>query len=291
MAKAQSIRRRIKSVKNIHQITKTMQMVAASKLHRAQEAALRSRMYASTAREALSRLRKIVPSEANALFAEREVTKELVIVFTSDRGLAGALNGNIFRKLVGHISDFPNVQSKAIIIGQKGGQFVSKLKNEIELVGLYTNWPSEPTTVDLRPIVSTAVNLFTSGQVDQVSVLFTDYISTVRQTATLRKVLPIDPNALPSAKIQMEINEDTAFEPSPEQVLQFILPRLIEMQIYQANLEAIASEQAMRMMAMKNASDNANDIMDDLSLTYNTVRQAAITQELSEITSGADATN
>jgi len=291
MAKAQSIRRRIKSVNNIHQITKTMQMVAASKLHRCQEAALRSRMYSYTAREALHRLRKIVAGDLHPLFAKREVVNELLIVFTSDRGLAGAYNGNIFRKLINHIEENPTIKFKTIIIGQKGGQFVSKIKDSIELTGLYTNWPSEPTTVDLRPIVSTAINLFSEKQIDRVSVLFTDYVSTIRQTATLHTILPIDPESLAPSKIQMDINEDTTFEPSPEQVLKFILPRLIEMQIYQANLEAIASEQAMRMMAMKNASDNASDIMDDLSLTYNTVRQAAITQELSEITSGADATN
>lgn len=290
MAKTQAIRRRIRSVKNIHQITKTMEMVSASKLHRAQEAALRSRMYAYTAREALSRLRKILPGDIHPLFEKREVKNELVIVFTSDRGLAGALNGNIFRRFVNHLSE-SNMKTKLIMIGQKGGQFVSKIKEKVDVIGVYINWPSEPTTVDIRPIATTAMQLFKNGEVDRVSVLFTDYVSTVRQTATLRTILPIDPNMLESSKIQLAINEDTAFEPSPEEVLKFILPRLIEMQIYQANLESIASEQAMRMMAMKNASDNANEIMDDLSLTYNGVRQAAITQELSEITSGAEAIN
>jgi F-type H+-transporting ATPase subunit gamma len=291
MAKTQTIRRRIKSVKNIHQITKTMEMVAASKLHRAQEAALQSRMYAFSAREALTRLKKIVPDYAHPLFAQREIQSQLIIVFTSDRGLAGAYNGNIFRKLVGILTAEPNIKTKTVIIGQKGGQFVSKIKDNIELIGLYPNWPSEPTIVDLQPIVSTATHLYAEGIIDRVSVLFTDYISTIRQTATLRNILPVNPEMLEPTKLQMNINEDTAFEPSPEEVLSFILPRLIEMQIYQANLEAIASEQAMRMMAMKSASDSANDIMDDLSLAYNGIRQAAITQELSEITSGAEAIN
>lgn len=291
MAKTQTIRRRIKSVKNIHQITKTMEMVAASKLHKAQEAALQSRIYAFSAREALTRLKKIVPDYIHPLFAQREIQSQLIIIFTSDRGLAGAYNGNIFRKLIGLLSAEPNVKTKTIIIGQKGGQFVSKIKDSIELIGLYPNWPSEPTTIDLQPIVSTAIRLYMEGVVDRVSVLFTDYVSIVRQTATLRNILPINPEMIEPTKLQMNINEDTVFEPSPEEVLSFILPRLIEMQIYQANLEAIASEQAMRMMAMKSASDNASDIMDDLSLAYNGIRQAAITQELSEITSGAEVTN
>lgn len=291
MAKTQAIRRRIKSVKNIHQITKTMEMVAASKLHRAQEAALQSRIYAFSAREALTRLKKIVPDYTHPLFSQREIQNQLIIVFTSDRGLAGAYNGNIFKKLIGILSANSNIKTKTIIIGQKGGQFVTKIKDSIELIGLYPNWPSEPTTADLQPIVSTAVRLYTDGIVDRVSVLFTDYVSTIRQTATLRDILPVNPEILEPTKLQMNINEDTVFEPSPEEVLSFILPRLIEMQIYQANLEAIASEQAMRMMAMKSASDSASDIMDDLSLTYNGIRQAAITQELSEITSGAEAIN
>lgn len=291
MAKTQAIRQRIKSVKNIHQITKTMEMVSASKLHKAQEAALQSRIYAFSAREALTRLKKIVPDYIHPLFAQRDIKTQLIIIFTSDRGLAGAYNGNIFKKLVGFLTSNPTIKTKTIIIGQKGGLFVSKIKDSIELIGLYPNWPSEPTTADLQPIISTAVNLYTEGVVDRVSVLFTDYISTIRQTATLRDILPVNPEILEPARLQIDLNEDTVFEPSPEEVLSFILPRLIEMQIYQANLEAIASEQAMRMMAMKSASDSANDIMDDLSLAYNGIRQAAITQELSEITSGAEAIN
>ncbi len=288
MAKAQAIRRRIKSVRNIHQITKTMEMVSASKLHRAQEAALRSRMYAMTAREALVRLRMIIPTELHSLFAKRPVESQLIIVFSSDRGLAGAYNSNVFKKLLASLG-VENIHTKVIMVGQKGAQFVSKLQDKVELLGVYTNWPSEPTTADLQPIVKTAINLFTGKQVDRVSVLFTDYVSTIRQIATTREILPVNPEKLAPAKFQMMINEETKFEPSPEEVLAYILPRLIEVQIYQANLESIASEQAMRMMAMKNASDNADELIEDLSLTYNGVRQAAITQELSEITSGAEA--
>lgn len=289
MAKTQTIRRRIKSVKNIFQITKTMEMVAASKLHKAQQAALRSRMYAMTAREALMRLRMVVPTTLHPLFAAREIKSELIIVFTSDRGLAGSYNANIFKALVGALNRDPQIPSKIIVIGQKGGQFVSKLKANAELIGLYNNWPSDPTVKDLLPIVDTAIRFFQSGEIDRVSVLFTDYISAIKQVAVLREILPVNPNNLEAGNFKLSLTDDTVFEPSPKEVLSFIIPRLIEMQFYQANLEAIASEQAMRMMAMKNASDNAGELIEDLSLTYNGIRQAAITQELSEITSGADA--
>jgi len=289
MAKTQALRRRMKSVKNIHQITKTMEMVAASKLHRSQEAALHSRAYAYAGREALARLRVIAPDYVHPLFAKREIKTQLIIMFASDRGLAGAYNANIIKKLITALEK-KEIKTKLIVVGQKAAQFVSKIKDSVDLVGAYTNWPTEPNTTDLQPIVSTATKLFSSEEIDSVSVLYTDYVSTIRQTATLRQILPINPEILKPLGIDpKELKEETLFEPSPTDVLNFILPRLIEVQIYQANLEAIASENAMRMMAMKNASDNADELMEDLSLTYNGVRQAAITQELSEITSGAEA--
>jgi len=279
----------MKSVKNIHQITKTMEMVAASKLHRSQEAALHSRAYAYAGREALARLRVIAPDYVHPLFAKREIKTQLIIMFASDRGLAGAYNANIIKKLITALEK-KEIKTKLIVVGQKAAQFVSKIKDSVDLVGAYTNWPTEPNTTDLQPIVSTATKLFSSEEIDSVSVLYTDYVSTIRQTATLRQILPINPEILKPLGIDpKELKEETLFEPSPTDVLNFILPRLIEVQIYQANLEAIASENAMRMMAMKNASDNADELMEDLSLTYNGVRQAAITQELSEITSGAEA--
>lgn len=279
----------MKSVGNIHQITKTMEMVAASKLHRSQEAALRSRTYAYAGREALARLKVLKPDFVHPLFAKREVKSQLIIMFASDRGLAGSYNANVIKKLIGSVEN-KEVKNKLIVVGQKAAQFVGKIKDSAELVGAYVNWPAEPSTTDIQPIVQTAVKLFSSEEVDQVSVLYTDYVSTIRQTATLRQILPINPEILKPLGIDpKELDQETLFEPSPAEVLNFILPRLIEVQIYQANLESIASENAMRMMAMKNASDNADELMEDLSLTYNGVRQAAITQELSEITSGAEA--
>ncbi|MEX1997189.1 MAG: ATP synthase F1 subunit gamma [Candidatus Andersenbacteria bacterium] len=295
MAKVQTIRRRIKSVKNINQITYAMQMVAASKLRRAQEATLRSRTYALSAREALARLKQLTRTEEHPLFAQRTIDKRLIILFSSDRGLAGAYNSNIFRALLttiraGTSREAARSRTILIVVGQKGAQFMAKLAGDVEVVGVYTGWPARPTIQDTNPLAATAIDQFRRGLVDQVSLLYTDFISTVKQNVVVRDILPVDPTLILPAdgRVSLEIRE-ALWEPSPAAVLQYIVPRLIEVQIYQASLEAIASEQSMRMLAMKNASDNAQELIGDLTLTYNGVRQAAITQELAEITSGAEA--
>ncbi|MEX2054812.1 MAG: ATP synthase F1 subunit gamma [Candidatus Andersenbacteria bacterium] len=290
MSKVHVIRRRIKSVKSINQITKAMEMVAASKLRRAQEATLRSRLYSVAAREALAMLRQRTGSAQHPLFEERPVKSRLIILFSSDRGLAGAYNSNLFRALVDVLKEAGDTTTKLIVIGQKGAQFASKLAGQIEVTGAYTNWPVEPSTKDLHPITATAVSLFTEQAVDEVSVLYTDFISSVRQVVKKQIILPVVPaDILPPEAVAVAQADDVLFEPSPQEVLDYIVPRFVETQIYQANLEAIASEQIMRMMAMKNASDNAKDIIEDLTLTYNGARQAAITQELAEISAGAQA--
>lgn len=280
MARTQTIRRRIRSVRNINQITKAMEMVAASKLRRAQEFALRSRGYAVSAREVLARLRQVTADARHPLFAKRPVNQRLLIVFSSDKGLAGAYNSNIFRHIPRGV--------QLIVIGNRGAQFVSRIKSAVEVVGVYTNWPTYPTSAEVRPVVDTALKKFAAEAVDSVEILYTDFVSTIKQQVVLRQILPIDPAFVQDSGSQAP-GQESLFEPSPEEVLEYLLPRLLEVQIYQANLEAIASEHAARMMAMKNASDNAQELREDLTLTYNSVRQAAITQELSEITAGAQA--
>lgn len=295
MAKVHTLRRRIKSVKNINQITKAMELVSASKLRRAQEATLRSRLYATASRELLGELRQVTSTAAHPLFVSRPVARRLVILFSSDRGLAGAYNSNVFKMLLALLQTSGTAQKvsliKLIVVGTKGAQFVSRLKTAAEVIGVYTNWPTQPSMVDVRPLVKTAVDLYQSGEVDEVSVLFTDFISSVRQVVTRRTILPVASPADGGAG-DLDTEDDIPaklFEPSPAAVLQYVVPRFIETQVYQAALEASASEQSMRMMAMKNASDNAKDITHDLTLTYNGARQAAITQELAEITAGAEA--
>lgn len=294
MAKIQQVRRRIKSVRNINQITKAMEMVAASKLRRAQESAQASRMYATAAREALARLRQLNRKSDHELFAKRPVKNRLIILFSSDRGLAGAYNSNIFKALVELVkrdrAATPAIADQIIIIGNKGGGFAAKLKKDLEIIGVYRDWPMSPTTVDLQPIVRTALDRFRRRQADTVTVLYTDFVSIVKQAAVASDVLPIAPEQILPADAAADVYvKNSVFEPSPAAVLTYIVPRFIETQIFQANLEAIASEQAMRMVAMKNASDNAKDLISDLTLEYNGARQAAITQELAEITTGAQA--
>jgi F-type H+-transporting ATPase subunit gamma len=293
MAKVHALRRRIKSVKNINQITKAMEMVAASKLRRAQEATFRSRQYAVAARELLGQLRRLTSPAAHPLFAIPATSgKRLVIVISSDRGLAGAYNSNIFKVLLPLL---PNRQAglptKLIVIGQKGAQFVSRLpEDKVSVLGVYPTWSAELAAEELAPIVTTVLTQYQAGEVDEVSVVFTDYVSSLQQTVTTRTLLPINPADVPEdSGWRADDDAELLFEPSPEAVLQYIVPRFLEVQLYQAYLEAVASEQSMRMVAMKNASDNASEITDDLTLIYNGARQAAITQELAEITAGADA--
>jgi F-type H+-transporting ATPase subunit gamma len=292
MAQTQSIKRRIKSVKNTKQITKAMELVAAAKMRRAQEATLRSRAYRNSAREILARLNQLTEASKFPYFNQRKVKSRLYIVFTSDRGLAGAYNSNVLRLLITHLKkdQASSIKSRAIVIGKKGTQAVGKLK-DVELVGIYHDWPTYPTDSDIRPIMKSALDEFLNKKSDTVVLIYTDFISTINQTATVQQILPAnfkeedEPDPYPIGKsIQNSI-----FEPSPAEVMEKIVPKLIESQLYQAALESIASEQSMRMVAMKNANDNANELIDDLTLEFNSARQASITQELAEITGGAAA--
>lgn len=285
MGKEHKIKKRIRTVRNINKITKAMEMTAASKLRRAQEATLRSRTYAASAREALARVRLAASRELHPLFAPAATSRRLVILFTSDRGLAGAYHSNLFKALLKE----PVAGLKLIVIGQKGVQFAAKLGDQVEIIGVYTNWPVEVTISDVRPIATTAMELFIRQEVDRVSLLYTDFESTIRQVVRTKEILPIDPAViLPEAEFLRRRQLETLFEPSAAEVVEYIVPRLVEVQIYQGSLEATASEHAARMVAMKNASDNAKELAADLSLAYNSARQAGITQELAEISAGAE---
>ena len=284
MGKELKIKKRIKSVKSINQITKAMEMTAASKLRRAQDATLRARTYAISARKALGRLRLLTEQKDHPLFQERKGNRRLIVLFSSDRGLAGAYNSNIFKAFLN--LDMKNL--KLIVVGHKGAQFANKLGQNVETIGVYTHLPSQPTPEDMRPIVTSVMHQFIDNKVDRVTLLYTNFISTINQEVTLRNILPIDPSEIPEAKQDFGATTEATFEPSPQQLLEYIIPRLVEVQIYQASLESTASEHSMRMIAMKNASDNAKDLTDELTLAFNGARQAAITQELAEITAGAE---
>jgi F-type H+-transporting ATPase subunit gamma len=293
MAKIHKIKRRMKSVGKIQQITKAMERVAASKMRRSQTATLRSRPYSSTAREILAQLFVLTDRQAHPLFAQREIKRRLFVVFSSDRGLAGAYNSTINRLLVQSIEHAQGDAAvpRVIVIGRKGAQVCAKLERagSIEVIGAYTDWPVEPTTVTVQPIVDTVIREFADGVVDAAVIIFTDFVSGLLQVATSRQLLPIDAQAVLQPATASERLKEALFEPSPRALLDYMVPRLVGVQLYQASLEAAASEQSMRVVAMRNASDNASGLLEDLGLTYNSARQAAITQELAEISAGAEA--
>lgn len=293
MAKIHGIRRRRRSVGKIQQITKAMEKVAASKMRRAQEATLRLSLYAYSAREVLARLVMLRERREHPLFAQRHVRRRLIVLFSSDRGLAGAYNSSLFRLLVDDVAVHQDAFiPQLIVVGLKGALFANTLARagSVEVVGVYTDWPFSPTSADIRPIADAVISHFTEKRVDRVQLFYTNFISSLRQQAVLRDLLPIDPlDILGKEAVVGTTIMESIFEPSPAEVLTFVVPRLIEVQIYQASLEASASEQSMRMAAMKSASDNAEQLIDDLTLTYNSARQAGITQELAEITTSAEA--
>lgn len=291
MASLQAIKRRIKSVQNTRQITKAMEMVAASKMRRAQEATTRSRLYAQRIAEINERLAGKVKVDKNPLFAVRPVANRLFIVFTSDQGLAGAYNANLTKELLSQIEAEQEAgrTPRLIVIGRKGAQFVARLEN-VELIGVYENWPANPTTADIMPILAQAKAGFTEAKYDEVVVLYTEFYSMIKQVVQTSKLLPLAQEKV-SEEAAAASQDASGFEPSPQAVLDAIVPRLIEARLMQSAYEASASEQSMRMMAMKNASDNANDLIDDFTLAYNGARQAGITQELAEISAGAAAVN
>ncbi len=288
MASTIALKQRIKSIKGTRQITKAMQLVSASKLRRAQEYAQRSRAYAALANELLERLSGISEVERQPLFEKRTVKSRLYILVTSNSGLAGAYNANVLKQLTKGLQADKDakVHSQVIAIGNKGGQFARRL-SEVELLAVYPALGDQPTANDIRPILNTLIERYKEGTVDEVKVLYTNFKSTVVQEARSLQLLPAEAPTLDESKVSTFSN----FEPDVETVIDQVTTRLIETQIWQAVLESLASEHAMRMVAMKNATDNAKDLIDDYTLALNTARQAAITQELAEITGGAEALN
>lgn len=286
MASTQQIKSRIRSVGNTKQITKAMQLVAASKMRKAQDAAGATRYFSQTARELLTRLRQLVDIRQYELFTARPVKSRLIIVVTSDRGLAGAYDGNVLKAYLAQLKKdkAAGVKNYTIAIGRKGSNLVSRL-SDVETVGVYHDFPTDPDANELQPIVSAAVQMYIEETVDAVDVIYTKFHSTVSQEV---QTLPLLPAGFEEEQVGEQIRL-AAFEPSESAVLESATLRLIEAQLLQTLLESFASEYSMRMLAMKNATDNANDLVEDLTLAFNNARQAAITQELAEITGGAEA--
>ncbi len=288
MANTIALKRRIGSVRNTRQITKAMELVAASKMRRAQEFAQGGRAYRMAAYSLLTRLGTITEIEDHPLFVKRAVKSRVYVVITSNRGLAGAYNSNVIRLLTKSViaDSLQGIKSQVIAIGKQGANFARRLE-AIELIAAYPDFGDHPSANDVRPILNTIVELYTGKQADSVNLIYTDFKSNLVQDATELPLLPARFEPEEGAEVESLMN--MTFEPSIEAVLDNVTVRLLEVQIWQAMLESIASEHSMRMMAMKNATDNASDLIDDLTLEFNTARQAAITQELAEITGGAEA--
>jgi len=286
MASTQLLKSRIRSVKSTRQITKAMQLVAASKMRRAQEATKASAAYTLAARELLTALSTHTSVKNHPAFVSRPVKTRLMIVIASDKGLAGAYNSNVVRVYTNELKadDKSGIKNTTITIGRKAAQFVARIK-DTEVLGAYEELADRPDGRELRAVLDSARSLFSSGKVDAVDIIYTDFVSSITQEAKVIRVLPagFEPATEP------RVARDVTYEPSTEEVLDGITYRLVGAQIFQALLDSRASEHSMRMMAMKNATDNASDLIDDLTLEMNKARQGAITQELAEISGGVEA--
>lgn len=287
MASTRQLKTRIRSVKSTRQITKAMELVAASKMRKSADAASAVQVFSESARELLTYLNNMTETEAHPLYEERPLKGRLLIVITSDRGLAGAYNANVLKTYMAELKkdDGKGVDSKTICIGRKSIQTASRIRGA-DIIGSYQDVGDKPSDNMLRSIVTTAVNRFLERDVDAVDVIYTRYINSITQEAKVQRLLPA---GFEETKEVSTSFRQASFEPSVEEVLERTTFRLIEAQLYQALLDATASEHSMRMVAMKNATDNAGEIIDDLTLEMNKVRQAAITQELSEISGGVEA--
>jgi len=288
MASTQLLKSRIRSVKSTRQITKAMQLVAASKMRRAQEATKASAPYTLAARELLTALSSHTSVKNHPLFVSRDVKTRLLIVIASDKGLAGAYNSNIVRAYANELKadDKAGIKNTTITVGRKAAQFVARIK-DTEVLGAYEELPDRPDGSELRAILDSARSLFESGKVDAVDVIYTNFKSSINQEATVIRVLPAGFEPI----LEKGVARDVTYEPSTEEVVDGVAYRLVGAQIFQALLDSRASEHSMRMMAMKNATDNASDLVDDLTLEMNKARQSAITQELAEISGGVEALN
>jgi F-type H+-transporting ATPase subunit gamma len=288
MPSTRDLRRRIKSIRNTSQITKAMQMVAASKMRKAQQAALAGRPYASLMNEVLAEVTANAGDFTHPLMELREVKKRAVILVSTDKGLCGALNSNLLREA----AKFDRNTTVYVTAGKKGSQFVARMKRQLAAEFTYRD---SPLFSEARAISRFAQDLFIKGEVDAVDILFTNFISTLAQKPEVRSLLPVGEIRALEAGVEGDASggkllkgaTEFLFEPGPDQVLGSLLPHYLNFQVYQILLEAKASEHSARMVAMKNATDNAQQLIKDLTLEYNKLRQANITKELLEITSAA----
>jgi len=282
MASQRDIRRRIRDVGRIKQITRAMQFVAASKLKRAQDSTLAARPYSQKIDEVLADLAAVLASDEHPLLSRHNGGKRLVVLITSDRGLAGPLNTNTIRFAARIITEHPG-DLTVVSVGRKGRDAMRRAR--VPLEAHFAGFGDRPAFADIIPLARLITDGFVGGEFEQIDIVYPRFVSTLVQRPTMEGLLPVTP----AADTEGIPGNQFIFEPNPGTVLEQLLPRYVATRLYQAVLEAKASEESSRMVAMKNATENADDLIEEYTLAYNKVRQANITREMIEIATGAQA--
>jgi F-type H+-transporting ATPase subunit gamma len=292
MPSTQAIRRRIRSTRNVAQITRAVQLVASSRMRRAQERVTESRPYSEQLQKLLSRVATQADQldEDQPLMNAREVKRALIVLVTPDRGLAGALNSNVTRRAAQLAQELRRQHSGVdlhisfVAVGRKGRDFLAR--NHQQILAEFTQLGDQPKPADVRAIARTITDAYIAGEIDLAMLVYPKFVSLAAQTPTVTQLLPVQP---PETAQTPGANLEYIFEPDVTSIFSELLPRYIETLIYQPLLESVASFYSAQMIAMKNATDSANDLLADLTLTYNKVRQTAITTQILEVVSGASA--
>jgi len=304
MASGREIKTKIKSTQNMRKVTRALEMVSAAKIRRAQDMMKASRPYSRSMRKVIAHVAQASTDFSHPFLTQRDdVARVGYIVVSTDRGLCGGLNSNLFRRLLPSIVEWQNkgVEVDVVAIGQKAISFFRRLKG-INLIGSVSHLGEKPKLEQLVGVIKVMMDAYTSNGLDRVFLAYNDFVNTMTQKPTINALLPLPlvavemeahqaagESAYAGVKLEQSHDWDYIYEPDAQTVLEHVLGRYIESVVYQASLENLASEHAARMVAMKSASDNANKVIGELTLIYNKARQAAITQEISEIVAGAAA--
>ena len=290
MASLKEIRAKVTSIKSTQKITRAMQMVAASKMRRAQEHMEVGRPYSENMRRVVSHLVNASSDYKHPYMTNRQVNRVGYILVSSDRGLAGGLNINLFKQLMHHVKEFQDqsVEAEFAVIGSKGVSFFKSFGGKV--TSAVTDYGDNPTFEQLNAPVQAMLDDYTNRRLDRIFVVYNKFVNAMTQKPIINQLVPLPNEAVDSSSgIQTELSWDYIYEPDVKTLIDGLLGRYIESIVYQAVMENIASEQSARMVAMKAATDNAGDLINDLQLVYNKLRQAAITREISEIVGGAAA--
>ena len=287
MANEKEIRSKIRSVQNMRKITKAMEMVAASKIRKAQDQMEASRPYAERIRRVIGHLSHANPDYKHPWLVEREVKRVGFIIISTDRGLCGGLNVNMFKTVIGELRQWQEqgVEVDLALVGAKAVQFFRRLGGNV--VGTATHLGDKPAVNDLIGSIKIMLDSYSDGNIDRVYLVHNEFVNTMSQKPEVKTILPV--SAIDLGEETLQEHWDYIYEPDAVDLLDDVLMRYIESQVYRGAVENFACEMAAKMVAMKSATDNAGDIIDDLQLAYNKARQASITQEISEIVGGAAA--